>query len=151
MYWRSTKPVASSLGTFATLGIDQSSETPAASRERNSDRSSDKNSDRRLECPCGHKHRFKDCWYLGGKNKPQGWMPKPDIQEKFSKAMDSQTTFGRAMKATLKANTGSAASTTRRQFDDRSLTVETINSHVLQLTMSTDCTDKQTIKPDLIN
>jgi hypothetical protein len=78
-------------------------------------------------------------------------MPKPKIQEKFDKAIAGQTTFRRAMKATLKANTGSAASTTRRQFNDQSLTVETINSHVLQLTISTDCTDKQTIKPDLIN
>jgi hypothetical protein len=83
-------------------------------------------------------------------------MPKPDIQEKFTKAMDSQSPFRRAIKATLKANTGTTAlisspQTTRRQFDDRSLTVETINSYVLQLTISTDCTDKQTIKLDLIN
>jgi hypothetical protein len=83
-------------------------------------------------------------------------MPMPDIQEKFSKALDSQSPFGRAMRAVLKANTSTTAlmsspQTTRRQFDDRSPTVETINSYVLQLTMSTDCTDKQTIKPDLIN
>jgi hypothetical protein len=83
-------------------------------------------------------------------------MPKPEIQEKFDKAIAGQTTFGRAMKATLKANTGTTAltsslQTTRRQFDDWSPTVETINSYVLQLTMSADCTDKQTIKLDLIN
>jgi hypothetical protein len=77
IYWRSTKPVASSLGTFATLGIDQSSESPAASMERNSD--NDKRQDRRFECKCGLKHRFKDCWYLGGKGMPQGGMPKLDI------------------------------------------------------------------------
>jgi hypothetical protein len=57
VYWRSRKPVASSLGTFATLGIDQSSETPAANTGQNSD----KNQDRRLKCKCGHKHRFKNC------------------------------------------------------------------------------------------
>jgi hypothetical protein len=78
-------------------------------------------------------------------------MLKPEIQEKFNKAIAGQTTFGRAMKATLKANTGLAASTTRQQFNDQSLTVETINSHILQLTISTDCTDKRTIKLDLIN
>jgi hypothetical protein len=56
----------------------------------------------------------------------------------------------------LKANTGTTAlilslQTTRRQFNNRSLTIETINSYILQLTISTDCTDKQTIKLDLIN
>jgi hypothetical protein len=83
-------------------------------------------------------------------------MPKPEFQEKFDKAIAGQTTFGRAMKATLKANTGTTTlvlflQTTRRQFDDRSLTVETINSYVLQLTISANCIDKQTIKLDLIN
>jgi hypothetical protein len=75
MYWRSMKPVASSVGTFATLGISQSPETPTEKRSNNN-----KSEDRRLERKCGLKHRFKDCWYLGGKGKPQGWMPKPDIQ-----------------------------------------------------------------------
>jgi hypothetical protein len=32
---------------------------------------------------------FKDCWYLRAKGKPQGWTPKPEIQEKFSKAIES--------------------------------------------------------------
>ena len=103
MYWRSTKPVASSLGTFATLGIDQSSDRRSGSGERQSS-----NKDRRLECKCGLKHRFKDCWYLGGKGKPQGWTPRPEIQERFSEAIESQSPLGRAMKAALKANTGTA-------------------------------------------
>ncbi|KAF1358657.1 hypothetical protein EJ07DRAFT_156495 [Lizonia empirigonia] len=64
MYWRSTRPVASSLGTFATLGIDQSADKRLDSAETRDD---DKGKDRRLECKCGLKHRFKDCWYLGGK------------------------------------------------------------------------------------
>ncbi|KAI0569532.1 rve domain-containing protein, partial [Pyrenophora tritici-repentis] len=133
------------LGTFATLGIDQNSDTRVANTERNSD-----NKDRRIECKCGLKHRFKDCWYLGGKGKPQGWVPKPEIQEKFGKLMESQSPIGRAIKATLKANTGTTALTavsTLRQFDDQSPTIGNISSHVLQLTMSTDCTNKQTIKP----
>jgi hypothetical protein len=33
-------------------------------------------------------------------------MPKPDIQEMFDKAMASQSSLGRAMKAVLKAKTG---------------------------------------------
>jgi hypothetical protein len=83
-------------------------------------------------------------------------MPKPDIQEKFTKAIDSQSPFGQAMRAVLKANTGTTAlilspQTTRQQFNDQSLTVEAINSYILQLTISTDCTDKQTIKLNLIN
>ncbi|KAI1673246.1 hypothetical protein L13192_04105 [Pyrenophora tritici-repentis] len=73
MYWRSTRPVASSLGTFATLGIDQSSDRRSDSAET---RDNNKGKDRRLECKCGLKHRFNDCWYLGGKGKPQGWTPK---------------------------------------------------------------------------
>ncbi|KAI1509646.1 Pol protein [Pyrenophora tritici-repentis] len=123
--------------------------TRVANTERNSD-----NKDRRIECKCGLKHRFKDCWYLGGKGKPQGWVPKPEIQEKFGKLMESQSPIGRAIKATLKANTGTTALTavsTLRQFDDQSPTIGNISSHVLQLTMSTDCTNKQTIKPSLIN
>ena len=84
MYWRSTRPVASSLSTFATLGICQSPDRRSDSREMHDD-----SKDRRLECKCGLKHRFKDCWYLGGKSKPQGWTPKPEILERFSKAMDS--------------------------------------------------------------
>jgi hypothetical protein len=51
----------------------------------------------------------------------------------------------------MKSNTGTAALSALRQFNDRSLTVETINSYVLQLTISADCTDKQTIKLNLIN
>ncbi|KAF2818597.1 hypothetical protein CC86DRAFT_413725 [Ophiobolus disseminans] len=81
MYWRLTRPVASSLGTFATLGINQSSDRRSDGAET---RSADKDKDRRLEFKCGLKHRFKDCWYLGAKGKPQGWTPKPEIQEKFS-------------------------------------------------------------------
>ncbi|KAJ8113219.1 hypothetical protein OPT61_g4598 [Boeremia exigua] len=151
MYWRSTKPVASSLGTFATLGIDQSSNRQLDSAEQRSRNSSD----RRLECKCGLKHSFRDCWYLGGKGKPQGWTPKPEIQEKFGKAMESQSLMGRAMKAALKSNTGTVAWTAAlsapRQFDDRSPTIKDLDSCVLQLTMSTDCTNKQAIKPNLIN
>ncbi|KAI0570723.1 hypothetical protein PtrEW7m1_005743, partial [Pyrenophora tritici-repentis] len=108
MYWRSTRPVASSLGTFATLGIDQSSDRRSDSAET---RDNNKGKDRRLECKCGLKHRFNDCWYLGGKGKPQGWTPKADIQEKFSQAIESQSPVGRVMKAALKANTGTAAFT----------------------------------------
>jgi hypothetical protein len=80
MYWRLTRLVASSLGTFATLGINQSSNKQSDSTEaRDSDKGKDKGKDRRLECKCGLKHRFKDCWYLRGKGKPQGWTPKPNI------------------------------------------------------------------------
>ena len=158
MYWRSTRPVASSLGTFATLGITQAPDGRSESAER-AERGGHNNNDRRLECKCGLKHRFKDCWYLGAKGKPQGWVPKPDIRDKFSQAMESQSPLGRAMKAALKANTGTAvlpaaspaASTTPRRFDDRSPTIENLDSYVMQLTMSTDCTNKQTIKPSLIN
>jgi hypothetical protein len=147
MYWRSTRPVASSLGTFATLGIDQSANRQSDSVETRGN----KDNDRRLECKCGLRHCFKDCWYLGGKGKPQGWTPKPDIQEKFSQAMESQLLLGGVMKAALKANTGTAASNAPRRFDDRSPTIEDLDSCVLQLTMSTDCTNKQAIKPSLIN
>ena len=59
------------------------------------------------------------------------------------------------MQAALKANTGTAAfkvaSMTPRRFDDQSPTIEDLDSHVLQITMSTDCTNKQAIKPSLIN
>ncbi|KAF1351690.1 hypothetical protein EJ07DRAFT_159227 [Lizonia empirigonia] len=127
MYWRSTRPVASSLGTFATLGINQSFDRRADGTETQTN-----NKDRRLECKCGLTHRFKDCWYLGGKGKPQGWTPKPDIQEKFSKAIESQSPIGRAMKAALKANAGTTAltvaSSTPRRFDDRSPTIEDLDS-----------------------
>jgi hypothetical protein len=106
MYLRSTRPVAPSLGTFATLGIDQSSDRRSDSAET---RDNDKGKDRRLECKCGLTHRFKDYWYLGGKGKPQDSTPKPDNQEKFSQAMESQSPVGRAMRAILKTNTGTAA------------------------------------------
>jgi hypothetical protein len=49
------------------------------------------------------------------------------------------------MKAALKANTGTAAliaTSTPRRFDDRSPTIDDLDSHVLQLTISTDCTNK---------
>ena len=59
------------------------------------------------------------------------------------------------MKAALKANTGTAvltaASSKPRRFDDQSPTIENLDSHALQLTMITDCTNKQAIKPSLIN
>ncbi|KAF1972799.1 hypothetical protein BU23DRAFT_466927, partial [Bimuria novae-zelandiae CBS 107.79] len=156
MYWRSTRPVASSHGTFATLGISQ--DEPQATENKDK-----REQDKKPKCVCGLNHRFKDCWYLGAKGKPQGWTPKPEIQEQFDKAMASRSTFGAAMKAALKANTNavkardhagteaSAASTAPRQFDDHTPTFDTLNSHVSQLTMSSDCASEQTVKPSLIN
>ena len=82
-------------------------------------------------------------------------MPKPDIQEKFSQAIESQSPLRRAIKGAHKANTGTAAlamsSNTPRQFDDQSPTIENLDSHILQVTVSTDCTNKRAIKPSLIN
>jgi hypothetical protein len=56
--------------------------------------------------------------------------------------MESQLLLRRAMKAALKANTGTAASNALRQFDDWSPMIEDLNSYVLQLTTSTDCINK---------
>ncbi|KAH4766339.1 hypothetical protein HBH62_253700, partial [Parastagonospora nodorum] len=88
MYWRLTRPVASLLGTFATLGIDQSSDKRSDSAETQS--SDNKGKERRLERECGLKNRFEDCWYLVGKGKPQGRTPTPEIREKSSRAIETQ-------------------------------------------------------------
>jgi hypothetical protein len=105
---------------------------------------------------CGFSHRFKDCWYLGGKS-------KPEIQERFDKILATRSPIAGAMKAVLKADksivkagdqvepAASAASIASRQFDDHKPTLDALNSHVTQPTTSTDCASKQTIKPSLIN
>ena len=86
LYYRQTKPVASSLSSFATLNgqKEQSAMDLKDSKELASRQSSQsQNKDRRMECPCGATHRFNDCAYVNPSKRSNSWKPKPEIQKKF--------------------------------------------------------------------
>ncbi|KAF2621446.1 hypothetical protein BU25DRAFT_354400, partial [Macroventuria anomochaeta] len=72
-YYQQTSPVASSLGTFATLGVAAKPDGPTASR----------GSTQRMVCLCGDEHRFKDCPYINHSLRPRNWRPNHSVQRKF--------------------------------------------------------------------
>lgn len=66
-YRRTMKPVASSLGTYATLG---------GSNQDSRDK-------RAFQCPCGEEHLFKACPYVVKELRDAKWKPDPKIEAKF--------------------------------------------------------------------
>ncbi|KAI0570303.1 hypothetical protein Alg215_11137, partial [Pyrenophora tritici-repentis] len=70
LYYRQTKPVASTLGTFAALGDPQ-------------EISQDTDKFRKINCLCGEKHRFIDCPYVNSAKRSSGWKADSDMKKKF--------------------------------------------------------------------
>jgi phosphopantetheinyl transferase (holo-ACP synthase) len=73
-YYRRTRPVTSSLSTFATLGITQSKDSEAAPLQRRS-----------ITCLCGDNHKFEDCPYVNSSLQQPTWTLDKAVEKKFSK------------------------------------------------------------------
>ncbi|KAF2025066.1 hypothetical protein EK21DRAFT_23864, partial [Setomelanomma holmii] len=81
-YYRRTRPVASGLGTFATLEV--------ASRSSSQETSAEKLQPSRMRtdswvpaCLCGQTHKFNNCPYVNQAVRKKSWKPDALVQEKF--------------------------------------------------------------------
>jgi hypothetical protein len=86
-YYRRTRPVTSSLSTFATLGITQSKDSEAAPPQRRS-----------ITCLCGDNHKFEDCPYVNSSLQQPTWTPDKAVEKKFSKLRQSRSSLAAALK-----------------------------------------------------
>jgi hypothetical protein len=87
-YYRRTRPIASSIGTFATLGVAGSSNGPTASE----------GSTRRVMCLCGDSHMFKDCLYVNHSLRRPAWRSDKAIEKKFDDLRKADNPTARALK-----------------------------------------------------
>jgi len=104
-YYRRVRPIASSLGSFATLGVAE--ETPAqgaqgAQRARGAQGvqgvqggqgSQDKNKGKKKgpTCVCGESHKFQDCPYVNYARRRPGWQPDQQVVRRFDELRAEQS------------------------------------------------------------
>jgi hypothetical protein len=94
-YYRRTQPIASGLGTFATLEVASSSssqETPAVAQTGNPQSARTRTGTYIPRCLDGQNHKFENCPYVNQSARKKGWKPDQAIQEKFTELRDSPTT-----------------------------------------------------------
>jgi hypothetical protein len=82
-YYRRTRPVASGLGTFATLeaASSQNHETQQSARGVSGTWT--------RKCLCGQIHRFNACPYVNEAVRTKSWKPDVSIQDKFTELRNS--------------------------------------------------------------
>ncbi|KAK7178633.1 reverse transcriptase domain protein [Paraphaeosphaeria sporulosa] len=115
-YHRQTKPVAASLGTFATLGVADQSQDEAQITPNS----------RKGMCLCGASHKWINCWYLNSNHpkRPEGFRGKQAA--KVAEALENYRTREAVKRAFTKAgvqfscNTANQASQGPMRFDDDS-------------------------------
>ncbi|KAF7574081.1 Trypan-PARP domain containing protein [Pyrenophora tritici-repentis] len=81
-YYRRTRPIASGLGTFATLEVASSGNSQGA-RTRSGPWIP--------RCLDGENHKFDNCPYVNQSVRTKGWKPDKAIQDKFTELRDSPT------------------------------------------------------------
>ncbi|PZD23455.1 hypothetical protein A1F97_11232, partial [Pyrenophora tritici-repentis] len=81
-YYRRTRPIASGLGTFATLEVTSSS---------NSRGTRTRSGPWIPKCLDGENHKFDNCPYVNQSVRTKGWKPDKAIQDKFTELRDSPT------------------------------------------------------------
>ncbi|KAF7452722.1 hypothetical protein A1F99_045000 [Pyrenophora tritici-repentis] len=91
-YYRRTRPIASGLGTFATLEVAGSNSQGARTRS----------GPWIPKCLDGENHKFDNCPYVNQAVRTKGWKPDKAIQDKFTELRDSPTTnsIANALRAT---------------------------------------------------
>ena len=89
-YYRRTFPIASSIGTFATLGVASSTEGPKPPG----------GSARRVICLCGESHMFKDCLYVNYSLRQPNWQPDKAVEKKFKKLRDADNVVAQVLRRT---------------------------------------------------
>ncbi|KAG9384230.1 hypothetical protein A1F94_006141 [Pyrenophora tritici-repentis] len=92
-YYRRTRPIASGLGTFATLEVASSGNSQGA-RTRSGPWIP--------RCLDGENHKFDNCPYVNQSVRTKGWKPDKAIQDKFTELRDSPTSnsMANALRAT---------------------------------------------------
>ncbi|KAI1577156.1 hypothetical protein PtrEW13061_010556 [Pyrenophora tritici-repentis] len=92
LYYRRTRPIASGLGTFATLEAGSS----------NSQGSRTRTGPWIPRCLDGENHKFDNCPYVNQSVRTKGWKPDKAIQDKFTERRDSPTSnsMANALRAT---------------------------------------------------
>ncbi|RYO83029.1 hypothetical protein DL764_009516 [Monosporascus ibericus] len=81
------------------FGVTLNGETPnqtgpsqnAPSNNNNSNRNNNKNDHSNKRCICGAIHLFKECPYIGPKNRPNGWTEDPKIRKKVDECIANGT------------------------------------------------------------
>jgi hypothetical protein len=107
-YYRRTRPIASGLGTFATLGItSQSSSGSPQSSSAPSPTTQGSRRSRSIVCLCGDRHKFEYCLYVNKALRPSGWQPAHDIEQKFQQLRSQATDRARVL-YTVEKKLGSA-------------------------------------------
>ena len=124
-YYRRTRPIASGLGTFATLEVASSSsqETPAAAQTGNPQSARTRTGPYIPRCLDGQNHKFENCPYVNQAVRTNGWKPIQAIQEKFTELRDSPTTNQtanalRAVEKNLRKKQAEIQSTPMISMDD---------------------------------
>jgi hypothetical protein len=86
-YYRRTRPIASGLGTFATLEVAGSSKSQEALQGGRTTPGP-----WIPRCFDGENHKFENCPYVNHSVRKKGWKPDKAIQDKFTELRDSPTT-----------------------------------------------------------
>ena len=89
-YYRRTRLIASSIGTFATLGVAGSTDGPKASGGPT----------RRVICPCGESHMFEDCLYVNHNLRQPDWQPDKAVDSKFKKLRKADNVVAQVLRRT---------------------------------------------------
>jgi hypothetical protein len=100
LYYERTHPIASGLGTFATLGVaggsqDQEAQEVQAGKPQpaqNSLQARTQSRPQTLTCLDEENHKFDNCLYVNQSVRTRGWKPDQAIQGKFTDLQDSSTT-----------------------------------------------------------
>ncbi|KAF2023765.1 hypothetical protein EK21DRAFT_118455 [Setomelanomma holmii] len=138
-YYRRLRPTASSLGTFATLGV-----APQEKRDKK------ERASQGPTCLCGKKHRFNDCPYVNAKLQDAGWKPDQQTVQKFDRLRMSQSYLAKVLERVekgLQQSTGNPVI-----HDDRKPPAGTSHLNpVLQTAAAVSPTGDQEVQPPLIN
>jgi hypothetical protein len=93
-YWR-VRPIASSLRSFATLGVaEQSKNEHQGVQGVQGVQSSQERNKGKKQCPicvCGEQHKFQDCVYVNRARRNPGWQPDQQIVRRFDELRAEQS------------------------------------------------------------
>jgi hypothetical protein len=126
-YYRRTRPIASGLGTLATLGVAGDNQDQEAREVHLGKPQPAQNGSRArtLTCLDGENHKFESCPYVNQSVRTRGWKPDQAIQAKFTELRDSPRTNSmanalRAVEKSLRKKSGQAEvqSTSTISMDD---------------------------------
>lgn len=94
-YYRRIRPIASSLGSFATLGIAQEFQVEQQNKGAQAQNASSKPSlgqgKQAITCLCGEEHKFQDCLYVNQAQRRPGWKPDQQIVRRFNELRAEQS------------------------------------------------------------